>query len=202
VTARGAVTPRLITQTTADVAPVASAVIVCGLVTASAAHEDTNYRNPSSTLNHMHSILRLATAVAVALVLSPPLSASDDPATADELISAAETQLSQQDIDGAIATLTRAVDADPKSTLAHTRLGGAYLMAQRYDNAIEEFQTSIALDADNAGAFIGLGVAYLHQGRSGQAKAALTEARRLAPDKAAEIDDLISNIERASSAHP
>jgi cytochrome c-type biogenesis protein CcmH/NrfG len=72
------------------------------------------------------------------------------------------------------------------------------LLAQRYDLAIDQFQQAAAIDANNAGAFIGLGVAYLHQGRAGPAKAALTEARRLAPDKAADIDRLIDSIEEAA----
>jgi tetratricopeptide (TPR) repeat protein len=140
--------------------------------------------------------------IALAAIALGPAVADEPPATAEELIRAAETQLSQQDFDGAIATLTRALDADPESTLAHTRLGGAYLMTQRYDSAIEQFQQAIAGDADNAGAFIGMGMAYLHQGRAGPAKAALTEAKRLAPDKAAEIDDLITSIEQGTAGHP
>jgi tetratricopeptide (TPR) repeat protein len=140
--------------------------------------------------------------IVLAAIALGPAAADEPPATAEELIRAAETQLSQQDFDGAIATLTRALDADPESTLAHTRLGGAYLMTQRYDSAIEQFQQAIASDADNAGAFIGMGMAYLHQGRAGPAKAALTEAKRLAPDKAAEIDDLITSIEQGTAGHP
>jgi CheY-like chemotaxis protein len=53
-----------------------------------------------------------------------------------------------------------------------------------------------SLDAEHAGAFIGLGMAYLHGGQTGPAKAALTEAKRLAPAKADELDDLIQRIER------
>jgi len=137
-----------------------------------------------------------------ALAAGLAFAGDDSPATAEELIRAAETQLGQQDIDGAIATLTRALDADPDSALAHTRLGGAYLIDGRYDSAIEQFQQAIASDADTAGAFIGMGVAYLHQDRPGPARAALIEARRLAPDKAAEIDRLIRSIDEAGTGHP
>lgn len=152
----------------------------------------------------MQTHLYLVALLAATLSMSLPAAAGEaqPPATAEKLIRAAETQLAQQDIDGAIATLTRAVHADPQSVRAHTRLGGAFLLAQRYDNAIEQFQQAVGLDGDHAGAFIGLGVAYLHQGRGGQAKAALAEAKRLSPDKAAEIDDLIQRIEQADGVRP
>ena len=64
--------------------------------------------------------------------------------------------------------------------------------------AIDQFQQAIGLDADNASAFIGMGIAYLHSDRLSAAKAALGEARRLDPDKAPQIDDLISRIDQRS----
>jgi len=47
-----------------------------------------------------------------------------------------------------------------------------------------------------------MGIAYLHSDRLSAAKAALGEARRLDPDKAAQIDDLISRInQRSGESH-
>jgi cytochrome c-type biogenesis protein CcmH/NrfG len=73
-------------------------------------------------------------------------------------------------------------------------------LTQNYDRAIEQFQQAIGGDDQNAGAFIGLGVAYLHLKQAGPAKAALTEARRLAPDKRGDIDVLLERIEQSAAA--
>lgn len=147
----------------------------------------------------MRKNIGLILAATLAL-LGIALAADEAPATPAALISQGEQQLRNNDVDGAIATLTSAVAKDPGSSLAHTRLGGAYLLGQRYDEAIDQFQQAIGLQADNASAFIGMGLAYLHANRLGAAKAALGEARRLDPDKAAQIDDLISRIDQRSGA--
>jgi Flp pilus assembly protein TadD len=149
----------------------------------------------------MHKTFRIIFAL-TAISLAVALTAGESTTTNASLISQGEAQLAQNDIDGAVATLTRAVEVDPTSTLAHTRLGGALLLGQQYDAAIEQFQRAIALDPENASAFIGMGVAYLHSERLGPAKAALNEAKRLPPAKAAEIDDLIGRIELRAVAHP
>jgi tetratricopeptide (TPR) repeat protein len=111
-----------------------------------------------------------------------------------ELISRGEALLAEKNIDGAIATLTEAVAAHPESALAHARLGGAYLLAGRYTEAIDQFQQAVGIDPESAGAFIGLGMAYLHRGNTDLATAAFTEAKRLDPTKAAQLADLIRQI--------
>lgn len=148
-------------------------------------------------------IMRKTIGLVMAMTLALPsiaLPAEEAPATTTTLIGRGELQLKNNDIDGAITTLIGAVANEPGSSLAHTRLGGAYLLAQRYDDAIDQFQQAISLETRNASAFIGMGVAYLHSNRLGAAKAALGEARRLDPDKAAQIDDLISRIDQRSGA--
>ena len=147
----------------------------------------------------MRKTIGLMTAVTLVL-LSSALPADEAPVNTATLISKGELQLQNNDIDGAITTLTSAVANEPGSSLAHTRLGGAYLLGQRYDDAIDQFQQAIGLDADNASAFIGMGVAYLHSGRLGAAKAALGEAKRIDPAKTPQIDDLISRIDQRSGA--
>lgn len=134
-----------------------------------------------------------AAAPAAAATPSPPAPAMTDAAG---LIRAAEEQMQRQDIAAAVASLEQAVAAAPDSALAHTRLGGAYLLDQRFDPAIEEFQRAISLDANNDEAFIGMALAYLHGGRLGLARAALVEARRIAPDKAARIDEVMIWIDQ------
>jgi Tfp pilus assembly protein PilF len=130
-----------------------------------------------------------------------PASYADPMNSVGALIAQAETQLERGETQTAIATLNQAIAADPSSSLAYTRLGGAYLLNQDYSSAIDQFQQAISHDNQNAGAFIGLGMAYLHLKQAGPAKAALTEARRLAPDKQGDIDALLARIEQSASAH-
>jgi tetratricopeptide (TPR) repeat protein len=167
----------------------------------------------------MHNALRLITTatvltLSIALAMepsiaeSPPVSSANPANSADPannvgaLIEQAEAQLERGETQAAIATLNQAIAADPSSSLAYTRLGGAYLLSQDYSSAIDQFQQAISSDSQNAGAFIGLGVAYLHLKQAGPAKAALTEAKRLNPSKSADIDALLARIEQTASAHP
>ena len=150
----------------------------------------------------------VALAALLAAVLSVPLSASaaDQPQAvpdANALIAAGEAQLAEGKTDEAVATLERAVAADPGSSLAHTRLGGARLMRQEYSAAIQDFRNALAADANNADAFVGMAIAYLHSGDQALARAALEEARRLAPVKGPEIDKILRYLdERAAVPDP
>jgi len=135
----------------------------------------------------VYLLLALCAGVSADDASGPPIAA---------LIAEGEQQMQQQDIAGAIETLRRAVAADPNSSLAHTRLGGAYLLNSQYDPAIEQFQRAISADATNADAFIGMAVAYLHSGRMGLAKAALEEAKRVDPSKGERIDQVMDWIDQ------
>lgn len=143
----------------------------------------------------MPSSPRLVIVLSLLTLLILPLHADETTPTSTELIGQAEDQMATGEIDTAIATLQLAIETDPHSTLAHTRLGGAYLIGQRYTEAIAQFQQAIRIDPDNGAAFIGLGMAYLHGDQSGPAQRALTEAKRLLPAKADEIDVLLGRIE-------
>ncbi len=114
-------------------------------------------------------------------------------------IQAGEAKLAAGDIDGGLALFREAVQADPSSALAHTRLGGALLLKQEYKAAIEEFRAAIKLDASSADAFVGMAVSYLHGGALALARASLDEAKRLEPAKQAEIDELIAYIDRRAA---
>ena len=54
------------------------------------------------------------------------------------------------------------------------------------------------MDPNNADAFVGMAVAYLHSGDYALARAALEEARRLAPEKGAQIDQVLAYLDRRS----
>lgn len=129
-----------------------------------------------------------------------PISPANQANSVGTLIEQAEAQLERGETQTAIATLNQAIAADPSSSLAYTRLGGAYLLGQDYSSAIDQFQRAISSDNQNAGAFIGLGMAYLHLKQAGPAKAALTEAKRLKPSKSPDIDALLTRIEQTASA--
>jgi Flp pilus assembly protein TadD len=85
---------------------------------------------------------------------------------------------------------------DPASSRAQTRLGGALLLKQQNAAAIDAFRAAITLSANNADAFIGMAIAYLHSGDDALARAALEEAKRIDPTRAAKIDELIASIDQ------
>jgi cytochrome c-type biogenesis protein CcmH/NrfG len=120
---------------------------------------------------------------------------------ADALIAAGEAKLKIGEIDAAILDLRQAVAVDPASSRAQTRLGGALLLKQQNGAAIDAFRAAITLSANNADAFIGMAIAYLHGGDDALARAALEEAKRIDPARGARIDELIASIDqRAMSA--
>ncbi|MBK5969463.1 MULTISPECIES: tetratricopeptide repeat protein [Thiorhodovibrio] len=146
------------------------------------------------------SLLTLSLAPAAQPDTAAPASTADTDSVAT-MIEQAQAQLQRGETDAAIATLKGAITTDPGSSLAHTRLGGAYLLSQDYSGAVGQFQQAISTDSQNASAFIGLGMAYVHLKQTGPAKAALTEARRLNPSQSADIDALLGQIEQRASAH-
>jgi tetratricopeptide (TPR) repeat protein len=166
----------------------------------------------SSPTTPMRQALRLVISGTV-LTLTISLAAQGDnagttaavgPDSATAKIEQAEAELSRGETDAAIETLNAVIAAAPASSLARTRLGGALMLKQNYTGAIEQFQQAISLNADNAPAFIGLGMAYLHLKQPGPAKAALTEAKKLDPAKQADIDRVLHRIENTAAAphHP
>jgi Flp pilus assembly protein TadD len=105
-------------------------------------------------------------------------------------------QTSSGDLDAALKTLQAAADKAPESSLVHTRLGGVRVLRQEYSAGIKDFQQAIMLDQQNATAFIGMAVAYLHLGQYNLARAALDEAGKLDPSKQAQIDRVLGWIDQ------
>jgi Tfp pilus assembly protein PilF len=121
-----------------------------------------------------------------------------------ELIGRGEALMREGRLADALSTLEQAVAADPKSSLAYTRLGGAQLLHQDHASAIGSFRQAIMLDGKNADAFVGMAMAYLHGGDYALARAALEEAKRIDPAKQAKIDEVIAYIngrEAGGGAH-
>lgn len=112
------------------------------------------------------------------------------------LLQQGETLLNEGKLPEALAVLQQAVVAEPNSSRAFQRLGGAQLMSQDYAGSIQSFQRAISLDANNADAFVGMAMAFLHGGHYGQARSALEEAKRIAPAKQPKIDEVIAWIDQ------
>ena len=141
----------------------------------------------------MHSLRYVA--IAGSLFFSVNLLAEND---TQALIQQGYAQTQAGQLDAALQTLQEALSRDPDSSLVHTRLGGVRLLRQEYRTGIEDFQRAIMLDQNNAAAFIGMAVAYLHMGQHSLAQAALNEAAKLDPSKQAEIDKVMAWIEQRS----
>lgn len=133
--------------------------------------------------------------LALLMILSIPLAGAEEPGP----LQRGEALLKEGKLPEAQAALQEAVAADPQSSLALQRLGGAQLMSQDYAGSIQSFQRAIGLDPRNAEAFVGMGMAYLHTGRLGLARAALEEAKRIDPAKQIRIDEVIAWIDRRVS---
>lgn len=103
------------------------------------------------------------------------------------------------DLRGALAVYRDLATADPTSAEAFARLGGMQLLDQRYREAISSFQRAITLGDDGARPFVGLGMAYLHIGMLGPARAALVEARTRSASTA-DVDSLIAWIDARDPA--
>ncbi|MES9923571.1 MAG: tetratricopeptide repeat protein [Candidatus Thiodiazotropha endolucinida] len=116
----------------------------------------------------------------------------------EQLIADAQTLSESGNLEDAHAILVKAVETDPQSSHAHTRLGGVELLQRDYKSGIKRFQQAIMLDRNNADAFVGLAVAYLHLGRYALAREALKEAEQLGPSKQQDIDKVLAWLDQRS----
>lgn len=67
--------------------------------------------------------------------------------------------LRQEEYNGAIASLNKAVELDPVNDTAYNNLGLAYLETKKYDMAIQSFEKSISLNDKIAHRYVNLGLA-------------------------------------------
>ncbi len=113
----------------------------------------------------------------------------------DTAMADGEAKAAAGDIKGALALYEQATIDDPESSEAFARLGGMQLMDQRYSNAVRSFQQAISLGDNSARPFIGMGMAYLHMGQLGPARAALVEAQARNPKEPAQVEKVIAWID-------
>lgn len=97
------------------------------------------------------------------------------------LLTEGESRLAAEDWDGAVAVLRRAVEAEPSSSLAHSKLGIAYAHKRQWEEARAEFTLAIQLDPSYAPAHSNLGNVHREQGRLDEAIACYKKAILIDP---------------------
>jgi len=109
----------------------------------------------------------------------------------------ADLAWSQNDLEGAEALFVKATEQAADGRAA-ARLAGFYLGQNRLQEAVERFQQAISAGLPTpeaqAKAFVGLGMSYLHLGRSALAQAALEEAVRLDASREPQIRPLLDKL--------
>ncbi|MDR5682501.1 MAG: tetratricopeptide repeat protein [Armatimonadota bacterium] len=99
-----------------------------------------------------------------------------------EALARGEELLDQDDLRQAEASLRQAVELDPNSARARSKLGVALARQGRYEEAIEQFRRSLEADPLHAPAYSNLGTVYQEQGRTEEAMAAYRKAIEVDPD--------------------
>ena len=117
-----------------------------------------------------------------------------------------QQRAAEGDIKGALAIYQELTESQPESYEAFAHLGGMQLLDQRYADAVKSFQYAVTLGDNGTRSFIGMGMAYLHMGQLGPARAAFVEARSRATESAADVDGIIGWIDsrepQQRPAHP
>jgi len=116
----------------------------------------------------------------------------------NSLLAQGEQQWAAGQLDQAQKSFEQAVQADPKSVSAHMKLAGLQLSRQEFKACIDTYQRTIALDANNALAWLGLGFAYLHTGQNGLSMAAFNEAIRADPRNQEKLAPMLAKLSAGS----
>lgn len=106
------------------------------------------------------------------------------------LIEQGDRQWADGKVNDARKSFEQAAAADPKSPAPLLKLGGLHLTSNDPVAAIRTYQRVISLDINNARAWIGLGLAYLHTGQKDLSRAAFSEAIRSDPSRRAQLASL------------
>ena len=116
-------------------------------------------------------------------------------AQAKDPFEAARANAASGDIQGALQIYQDLTRQHPESAEAFAHLGGMQLLDQRYQDAVRSFQQAVTLGDETARSFIGMGMAYLHLGQLGPARAAFVEAQQRGSDRPDDIADIIAWID-------
>jgi tetratricopeptide (TPR) repeat protein len=109
------------------------------------------------------------------------------------LVAAGYRQWEAGRVEEAAKSFEQAIALNQHSVEAHMKLGGLLLASNRYAEAIQTYQKLLAFDAENARAWIALGLAYRHTGRAELSRAAFGEAVRIEPARKAQLAGLLES---------
>jgi Flp pilus assembly protein TadD len=127
-------------------------------------------------------------------------------AGADPGLDKARRLAEEGDITGALSAYRVVVQARPDWAEGYARLGGMQLVNQQYRDAVRSFQKAISLGDQGTQPFIGMGMAYLHMGEYGLARAAFGEAKARGAGHPEDIDRLLEWLDSGEAqvpqAHP
>ena len=118
------------------------------------------------------------------------------------LIDAGNRHWEAGELEQAATSYRSAIEQNPDSVDAHMKLAGLQIARQEYKAGVDTFQQAIGLNPDNANAFIGLAIGYLHMGNHPLAHAALEEALRIDPGKRDRIEPLMQQINARMASDP
>ena len=130
-----------------------------------------------------------AATLAATLLVQGAWAGNDGGETA--LVAQGDKQWAAGRLDDARRSFEEAVTVNPRSPDAHMKLAGLQLSGRNYAAAIQTYQRIIGLDGNNAKAWIGLGMAYLHSGQHELSRAAFGEAVRADPSRKAQLAPLL-----------
>jgi len=105
-------------------------------------------------------------------------------ATTEEMVNNGNMLWSEGKITEAESQFKDILKKSPNSSIAHSRLAGLYLTQNRSGDAINEYQNAIMNDPENAGLFIGISIAYLHNQRYSMAQSMVEQALKIDPSLA------------------
>jgi tetratricopeptide (TPR) repeat protein len=109
--------------------------------------------------------------------------ANAQPDATEEILKQAISQHQAGEIDGAIQSYRKYLEARPDSPLALSNLGAAYARIGRYEDAIAQYRHALKLQPGNAPVELNLGLAYYKTGQTELAAAILEKVYRAAPDQ-------------------
>ncbi len=99
------------------------------------------------------------------------------------------------DVKTALNFYEQAVQKNPDSAQIWFKLARTQMVSNQYLASVKSYQKSITLDHNNALAFIGMAITYLHLGQYNHARASLQEAARIDPSKQAEVDKVLLQLD-------
>jgi Flp pilus assembly protein TadD len=123
-------------------------------------------------------------------------------AQAEAALAEGQQKAAAGDIKGALSVYQKLTETHPESPEAFAHLGGMQLLDQRYSDAVQSFQRAISLGDNDTRSFIGMGMAYLHMGQLGPARAAFVEAKSRGVENTSDIDRIIAWIDTRDRANP